>query len=490
MDIKRTPLALILAATMASTSYANEDASEYCRNGGSATGYTCDKERQVPDPEALNARALASTDEAWMESKLAEIKAWLRQEKSSNQDTQQPAQRAQQPAIAVRNPAATDPELMRIEAMSRKGDHRAAMSAVNSYMANNPASLEAKLTKSLILNNMGKFGEAEALLKNAIAQNPSSPELYNNLAVLYSEKGDYGKAIETLLQAFSTHPTYAQVHQNLRELYATVASQTYSRALDLDESGSKPDLVMLRRTAVNDSPSLAYQAASVQSGVEVTNLEQSKQPTDRAIQEAVTQSKATEPSSEPVVVEVSKPIIPAQTASLQPIETPVVESEPVQTKAPAQEAAVKTPKASVIVEKVSVTEEKTPVKLVTPEPKTDPIVSESTLVRTAVAHVNQWAQAWSAQDVDGYIDSYKNGFKPSNGLSNKAWKKQRNQRLTKPTYITVELSDISTRIVGDNTAKVAFTQRYKSNTYQDKTRKLLTLERVDGRWKIADERSI
>lgn len=471
MDIKRTPLALILAATMASTSYANDDASEYCRNGGSATGYTCDKERQIPDREALDSRALASTDEAWMESKLAEIKAWLRQEKSSTEGAEQPAKRTQQQAIAVRNPAATDPELMRIEAMSRKGDHRAAMSAVNSYMANNPSSIEAKLTKSLILNNMGQFNEAEALLKNTIAQNPSSPELYNNLAVLYSEKGDYGKAIETLLQAFSTHPTYAQVHQNLRELYATVASQTYSRALDLDENNNKPDLVMLRRTATNSSPTLAYQAASVDSSVEATDLQKPAQPSPQPI------------VNEPVVVEVSKPIIPEQVAKPveKVVETPVVESVAVK---PAPK------KPSVVVEKLVVTEEKVPVQALAPSPKADPIVSESTLVRTAVAHVNQWAEAWAAQDVEGYLNAYKNGFKPSNGLSNKAWKKQRNQRLTKPTFINVELSDISTRIINDNTAKVAFTQRYKSNTYQDTTRKQVTLERVSGNWKIADERSI
>lgn len=269
MDIIRTSITLLFASIIATGCSADgrePSSAEYCRNGGLSTDYTCDTENQVPDRKMIDVKALPSTDEAWMKGKLEEIKTWLQQEPSRkvNQNRQLSAATSQN--IAVRNPSATDPELMRIEMMSHNNNHRAAMSAINSYLASNPDNLEGTLTKSLVLNNMGQFKEAEALLKHTIARHPNSPELYNNLAVLYSEQGDYGRAIETLLKAFSTHPTYAQVHQNLRELYATVASQAYNRSLDNNENKHTPQLVMLRRTSDNNAPRLNYQPSTVISG--------------------------------------------------------------------------------------------------------------------------------------------------------------------------------------------------------------------------------
>jgi tetratricopeptide (TPR) repeat protein len=254
MDIKLTPITLFIATILATTgcSADNQDVSnsEPCRNESSV----CNEDKHNSD----ESQALPSTDEAWMAGKLAEIKAWLQEEKGPSKTATTPPQ-----GISVRSPSATDPELMRIEAMSHAQNHRAAMSAINSFLAAHPASLEGKLTKSLVLNNMGKLKEAEALLKNTIARYPSSPEVYNNLAVLYAGQEDYALAIETLLKAFSTHPTYAQVHQNLRELYATLASQAYNRALDLNETSSTPQLVMLRRTSGNNAPALNYQPSAI-----------------------------------------------------------------------------------------------------------------------------------------------------------------------------------------------------------------------------------
>ncbi|SIS91292.1 tetratricopeptide repeat protein [Neptunomonas antarctica] len=269
MDLKRTFIALFFAATITTGCSINSPESsnaEFCSNGGLSTEYTCVQEKQSPDRKIIDAKALSSTDEVWMQGKLAEIKTWLQQEQMApDERTSIPARPsvAASQGIAVRNPSSTDPELMRIEAMSEQGKHRAAMSAVNSFQSTHPDSLEGILTKSLVLNTMGQFDEAEALLKNAIVRHPSSPEVYNNLAVLYAEQGNYGLAIETLLKAFSTHPTYAQVHQNLRELYATVAAQAYSRTLNLNEKKSDNQLVMLRRTANNNAPQLNYQAASL-----------------------------------------------------------------------------------------------------------------------------------------------------------------------------------------------------------------------------------
>ena len=457
MDIKRTHIALFIAATMATTgcSADSQDASssEYCRNGGFSTDYTCDQDKQIPDSKMIDVKALPSTDEAWMEGKLAEIKAWLQQEQeptgTAKNISNQPSAVIPQ-GIAVRNPSATDPELMRIEAMSREKNHRAAMSAVNSFLATHPDSLEGKLTKSLVLNNMGQFKEAEALLKNTIARYPSSPEVYNNLAVLYAGQGDYGRAIETLLKAFSTHPTYAQVHQNLRELYATVASQAYNRALDLNEKNSAPQLVMLRRTSGNNAPVLNYQSSAIVSNDTLAAIKAvpATQPTIAMAQPAPKKPAVAKPA-------IKKPI------AKKPVVTKVME------KAPKIKAPV-------------IVEASTPVK---------PINTQQ-LVQEAVSHVNSWASAWSKQNVSGYLNAYTAGFRPLNGLSNNAWQTQRNQRLTKPTFIKVKLNNIRTSIINADTAKVTFSQIYQSNTFKDTSKKQILLTRVNNAWRIKEERSL
>ena len=472
MDIKRTPLALFLAATITTGCNAESNGnnnSEYCRNGGSATDYTCDENAQKPDKELIDARALASTDEAWMQSKLAEIKAWLQQEQSEGTSAPSTTVKSSPPSgLAVRNPAATDPELMRIEAMSNQGNHRGAMSAVNSYMASRPDALEGLLTKSLVLSNMGQDKEAEALLKNTIARYPASPEAYNNLAVLYAGQNDYGRAIETLLQAFSTNPTYAQVHQNLRELYATVASQAYTRALDLNEQNANaPKLVMLRRTSDNNLPQINYQPAALDTTSSTLVLADSnkvKESAPKTVASAITMVSKPTPAPaviEPEVVQ-SQPIVIASKSEPEDKETPQVVATP-------QPPAV--PKVPV---------QKEPA----------PTVPEHILVKEAVKHVDSWASAWSSQNTEGYLNAYSNDFRPSNGLSHSTWAKQRKQRLTKPTFIEVKIEDLRTRIINKTTANVSFKQIYKSNTYSDVTNKQLTLTRINNQWRITEERSL
>lgn len=112
------------------------------------------------------------------------------------------------------------------------------------------------------------------------------------------------------------------------------------------------------------------------------------------------------------------------------------------------------------------------------------------LVREAVAHVNAWAKAWAAQDIDGYLNSYTNNYRPSTKLSHNGWVAQRKDRLAKPTFIKVELANVKTTILDSKTAKVTFNQSYQSNTYKDQTNKQLTLTRINGQWLIVKEQSL
>ncbi len=100
------------------------------------------------------------------------------------------------------------------------------------------------------------------------------------------------------------------------------------------------------------------------------------------------------------------------------------------------------------------------------------------------ARVRQWAEAWSSQTVDDYLSYYATSFRPASGASRSDWAAQRQQRLTSPEFIEVELEDLEARIDGSDRARVRFLQSYRSNTFNDQVRKVLTLILEDGQWKI------
>ena len=103
--------------------------------------------------------------------------------------------------------------------------------------------------------------------------------------------------------------------------------------------------------------------------------------------------------------------------------------------------------------------------------------------------VKSWADAWSGQKVDIYINSYASDFKPQQYKSHKYWEAQRRKRLSKPSSISVQLSNIQTSLAEDGTATVTFVQIYKSPTFSDNVRKTLQLKLESDSWKINNETS-
>ena len=117
------------------------------------------------------------------------------------------------------------------------------------------------------------------------------------------------------------------------------------------------------------------------------------------------------------------------------------------------------------------------------------IDNEDTAHEQAIeAAINQWADAWSNQNIDGYLARYAKEFIPSKGLSKKTWEKRRTERLLVPSFIEITLSNINIHMRGNNYAKVDFTQTYKSDTYKDRAKKELLMEKIDGEWLIIKEK--
>lgn len=101
--------------------------------------------------------------------------------------------------------------------------------------------------------------------------------------------------------------------------------------------------------------------------------------------------------------------------------------------------------------------------------------------------LEDWAEAWSSQNVRRYLNAYSDNYQPKGGTSLTAWAKSRDQAVKGPAWIRVEISDIQVSLLGDDRAQASFNQHYKSNTYEDRERKRVTLVREDGGWRIVRE---
>jgi tetratricopeptide (TPR) repeat protein len=118
------------------------------------------------------------------------------------------------------------------------------------------------------------------------------------------------------------------------------------------------------------------------------------------------------------------------------------------------------------------------------KPAIEPTTDETQNVTDAV---NNWAKAWSAKDVDKYLASYSDNFKPAKGESRKAWEETRRDRVSKPASINVELANQKVTLDGSDSAKVSFKQTYRAGGKPIRTDKTLMMKKTNGVWLIDQE---
>lgn len=115
----------------------------------------------------------------------------------------------------------------------------------------------------------------------------------------------------------------------------------------------------------------------------------------------------------------------------------------------------------------------------------------TTTVRAEViSRLEEWAAAWSRQDTEAYLGFYDSEFTPSGRLSRSGWEAERDQRLSRPGWITVQLSDIEVQVEAPDRVRVELVQDYRSDGYGDRSRKLLTLVLREGEWRILSETTL
>ena len=297
-----------------------------------------------------------------------------------------------------------------VNILVRAGKLAEALTKADQYLASKPRDPQMRFIKGVIQTEAGKPADAIATFTQITQDYPELPEPYNNLAVLYAGQSQFDKARAALEMAIRTNPSYATAHENLGDVYAKLASQAYSKALQLDggNTGVQPKLALIRTL-------FAPEAKGQRPGV---NPQSSGQVTPAPVAKA-----------------------------------------PAAVPAPVAAAPVVTPAA--------------------------PVVSTGA-EREVEAAVRNWASAWAAKDMAGYLGAYGKEFDPPGSVGRKAWEEDRRSRIMGKSSISVKLNDLAVSVNGGK-AVVKFKQAYSADSLNVSSRKTLDLVKSGERWFIVRE---
>lgn len=311
-----------------------------------------------------------------------------------------------------------------VNQLLRSGKLNEALTRADQYLASKPKDPQMRFLKGVVLTEAGRTAEAITTFTRLTEDYPELPEPYNNLAVLYAGQAQFDKARAALEMAIRTNPSYATAHENLGDVYAKLASQAYSRALQLDAANTavQPKLALIRELFAPGGRA----AAVARPGT------------------AVAAAPAPAPAARPAA-----PAVAAAPAAAARPAAPAVAAAPAAAPAPAAAAG---PAAAKDVE----------------------------------AAVRAWAAAWAAQDMKAYLAAYGRDFDPPGRMSRAAWEKERHARIVGKSKISVDISDLDINVAG-NKATAKFRQAYRADALNINSRKTLELVKTGDRWTIVRE---
>ncbi|MBU0917710.1 MAG: tetratricopeptide repeat protein [Gammaproteobacteria bacterium] len=316
-----------------------------------------------------------------------------------------------------------------VQKLLAAGKNAEALQKADQFLTAKPRDPMMRFLRGISLSQAGRAPEAITAFTKLTEDYPELPEPFNNLAVLYAQQGQYDKARNALEMAIRTNPSYATAYENLGDVYAKLASQAYSKALQIDtRSAVAPKLAMIRDLFPKERNQIAVAAAT--------------------------------PTPAPAPAPVAKPA-PAPAPTPAPAPAPAQAAKPAPAPAPA------------------------PVPAPAPAPAPSKQESEDSAAERDVASaVRAWAEAWSRKDMGDYFAAYAKDF--DGGKSRKAWEQERRERITGKRSISVKVSGLKVSVNG-NKATAQFRQEYKADNLSVGSGKRLDLVRNGGNWVIVKE---
>mgnify|MGYP001764657494 CR=1 FL=1 len=144
-------------------------------------------------------------------------------------------------AVAAAAPVLAD-NFSDAQRLIKNGQYAQALEKVEAQLGATPDDAQARFLKGVIYSETDQTAEAIAIFTKLTEDYPEMPEPYNNLAVLYARQKLYDKARMALELAIQANPSYAVAYENLGDLHAKLASQAYTKAVNLDANGKSAKL--------------------------------------------------------------------------------------------------------------------------------------------------------------------------------------------------------------------------------------------------------
>lgn len=140
-------------------------------------------------------------------------------------------------------------EYQDVQRLIKAGQTSQALAKVELHLRTQPRDPQMRFLKGTIFSDTGRTAEAIEEFTSLTQDYPELPEPYNNLAVIYAAQSQFDKARAALEQAVRANPNYATAHENLGDIYVRLASQSYTRALQIDSgiASVPPKLTLIRQ---------------------------------------------------------------------------------------------------------------------------------------------------------------------------------------------------------------------------------------------------
>ena len=343
-----------------------------------------------------------------------------------------------------------------------------ALKLIDQRLTATPKDPQLRFLQGVAFAMANKNKEAIDTFTQLTKEFPELPEPYNNLAVLYANQNQLDKSRQALEQAIRTNPSYSTAHENLGDIYAKLASQAYSKALQLD--GSHAQSVQPKLALIHD----LFSTGQAQAQALVKAPSAPAPVTATATQAVSSSTTAPAQATEVAAAATAQPVASAQPATATPV-TETASPPATEPKAETKTIAKAEPKAEP--KAVATADAGQAAKADTPP---------AANVAEVEAAVRTWAKAWAAKDMANYLAAYSPNFQTPGKQSRKAWEAERRARIVGKRSISVNLADLTITTQNDR-ATARFRQHYRADTLNVSSRKTLQLELRKGQWLIVSE---
>jgi len=314
-----------------------------------------------------------------------------------------------------------------------------------SILTISPALHANELQDATQLFKQGQHSQALSKVNNFLSSKPRDAQGRFLQGLIFTEQGKIPDAIKVFSGLTVDYPELPEPYNNLAVLYASQSQ--YDKAKSSLEMAIRthPSYATAHENLGDIYAKMASQAYD--RALQLDNTNTTTQTKLAMIQDLFTDKPRVRPSAARNPALSSRPVAVAPVAVAKPVAAATVSAPPVQTSA------------------------------------------SSDKMLGVLEAVDAWAAAWSSKNVKKYLSHYANDFRTPDGESRKAWAETRKDRISRPKYIDVKVSNGTVDFTDDTHATVKFHQDYRASNFKASGRKTLLMVKSGGNWLIQEERT-